>query len=158
MTNKEAKQEAIKKAYGANWDLVQNLTPKNGNDYFDLIENGVFKIWFLNLTNGSYLDLFPFDKYHYCGSDIGNGYVMPLSIQGLHGNNGWIRIEADGSNLPKDFHVYSVVLNGKVFKDDCYFLDGVFRHVCENEWIKLSVYAGKVTHYKPINKELLPIY
>lgn len=70
----------------------------------------------------------------------------PKSLQGIEDNNGWIKINSNGSNLPKiDFHTQYWFYNG------------------ESIWIEtmsLSMKLGKdpITHYQTIQRPNPPIY
>ena len=91
MTNLEAKQEAIKKAYGEYWELVKDLVRTDGS----LSE----PVWI-----GSDIDI-DYD-------DFSTGYFRPKSLKGIENNNGWIRIESE-ADLPekefyKGYHTYPV--------------------------------------------------
>lgn len=78
------------------------------------------------------------------------GYWRPKSLDRFEDNNGWTRIDPDGSNLPKD----------EAVKYRCaHFIDGIVTYtdfMCEN--VKINFYRKVITHYKPIEQELLPIY
>jgi len=147
MTNKQAKKEAIKKAYGDKWQLVKSLTPnrKESNDAYDLYQNGYFNTKRLKLTNGCVGDFFDFDFFDFDGK-----YITPLSIIGLHKNNGWIRIEPDGSNLPKDDYTGSF----KTIRLDGLICDETISGRLVNHRFKNAL----ITHHKPIEPELKPIY
>jgi hypothetical protein len=80
------------------------------------------------------------------GSDL---IYRPKTLRNLSDNNGWIRIEPDGSNLPEpNTDVYyrmhpwgnpaTVAMSGK--------------------GIHFVFHDGRCTHYKPIEEQLLPIY
>lgn len=149
MTNEQAKQEAIKKAYGDKWQLVKSLTPnsKDSNDAYDLYSNGYFNIKRLYQHIGSAnapifdLELFDFD----------GKYIRPKSLNDFHNNNGWIRIEPDGSNLPEIYlesiFFKTIKINGDISTETIpdYLLYHLFK-------------SGLITHYKPIEPELKPIY
>ena len=75
MTNLEAKQEAIKKAYGKYWEILYEYVDKNGWCY------GFFK------TKTYFQTEFTSDKWR------------PKSLSGIELNNGWIRIESE-ADLP----------------------------------------------------------
>ena len=135
MTNEELKQEAIKKAYGEYY-----------NDLRIVIEH----------THGWCKQ----NLKKYFGEDNIQSKIKkeslvyrPISLSGIESNNGWIRIEEDGSNLPKE-------------KTKCHF---IIRGFEENEylgyfefnlfWNKDQAYSLKiVTHYQPIIKPKPPIY
>lgn len=126
MTNEEAKQEAIKKAYGSSYEA---FTPDKSGwgraigtidlDRYDVEQNG-------------YLD-----------------YYRPKELQGIDDNNGWTRIEPDGSNMPTINGDYKVISSDQDV--DCsgsYDLNGL------KEYLK----KHSITHYKPLKEEPKPIY
>ena len=83
MTNEKLKQESIKNAYGEYWE--QCKIDENGwCDYDD---------WLNFIGQSIYYDLFDWK-------------MRPKSLFGIDNNNGWIRIEEDGSNLPKQSGEY----------------------------------------------------
>ena len=87
MTNLEAKQEAIKNAYGEYWENVKDYVDNDG-----WINNSIPKFTFGQLKN---LDL----EYK---NDV---FFRPKSLQGIENNNGWIRIESE-DDLPKESFNY----------------------------------------------------
>lgn len=138
MTNKEAKEKAIREAWGKYWDEVKD----------NVIGMGTYCGWADN------------DVIHYnedLGCDSKNfefitttGLYRPKQLSGIENNNGWIRIEPDGSNLPDrgadgDYKAYNE-------KDKTY----------ENHWNKNGIRAlfkeKKITHFKPIKEEKPPIW
>lgn len=125
MTNQEAKQEAIKKAWDKNYDLVK-----------DRLYGG----WYDAEINEKPL-LFGYkmeDVEHSTSSYM----FRPISLNGIHDNNGWIRIEPDGSNLPIKsnglYHTGFFEVNGK-FK----IFDNVVSHDTVIEYFR----SGVITHY-----------
>lgn len=134
MTNQEAKQEAIKKAYGEHWDEVQKIS---------------------NIDENGWTDSHSFPSEYVIaqttlqrGEDPMDFSARPKSLIGIEDNNGWIRIEPDGSNLP-DIHIDFIWLRK---------LDGETKdkfHI--NGHSKSDIIKG-YTHYKPITPELKPIY
>jgi hypothetical protein len=75
----------------------------------------------------------------------------PKSLQGIENNNGWIKIESE-ADLPKE-------------NLDCWFYNsyGMFRGYFNKKQgffydEKYEVIRYDLTHYKPIEKPLLPIY
>jgi len=80
-----------------------------------------------------------------------NGYIKPLSIVNIKHNNGWIRIEPDGVNLPE----FTQSQRFKIYTEKV-----EFSFINSYDWSELtSKYKkGQITHYKPIEPELKPIY
>ncbi len=127
MTNKEAKQEAIKKAYGNFYDPNKDLIHSDGT-VTEFIGSKMEE-------KGLIMDYF-------------NQRATPQSLQGIKDNNGWIRIEPDGSNLPTDSSkMYKSIINGEVNNNNL-----------NTGWIRSGWEMGHITHYKPITAELKPIY
>ena len=132
MINLEAKQEAIKKAYGKYWEEVRRCIDEKGWCYFnlktyfkeDLIDSKVYR-----------------DKLLY----------RPKSLQGIENNNGWIRIESK-EDLPKkngSYFVYSRTNWHPFYR--IYIFTGRLSNSFEN---------GKscFSHYQPIDLPKPPIY
>ena len=94
MTNSEAKQEAIKNAYGEYWEEVRRCIDEKGwcsfnlKTYFkeDLIDSRVYR-----------------DKLLY----------RPKSLQGIETNNGWVKIESE-ADLPENKNVWICTNNNRV--------------------------------------------
>ena len=132
MTNLEAKQEAIKNAYGEFLEKVKDYVDNDG-----WIDNSIPKFTFGQLKN---LDL----EYK---NDV---FFRPKSLQGIENNNGWIKIESE-EDLPKNDMYVHIIFNKKV---NIAFL-------CNGELYnpnKVKYYKKGVTHYKPIEESTLPIY
>lgn len=133
MTNEQAKQEAIKKAYGNHYNI------------FKPNENGI----------GSAIGGIDENKYE----TISNGYVntyRPKVLRGIENNNGWIRIEPDGSNLPEDDGKYKLCFENNIVQERTYTLaELIYRY---QRFKSQSEIYNDLTHYKPITPELLPIY
>jgi len=141
MTNEQAKEEAIKKAWN---ELV-------GPDNFNALrlDKEVYSDWRCRkLVPSGKLDLLH-DRFK-IGSSMKSGLDLiyrPKSIRTIDENNGWIRIEPDGSNLPKEGE----------FK--VYWYDEKSSEIAQNfETVKTLFKGGLITHYKPITPELKPIY
>ncbi|GGG97489.1 hypothetical protein [Pedobacter zeae] len=128
MTNEQAKQEAIKKAYGDHYGI------------FKPNENGI----------GSAIGGIDENKYETISSGFVNTY-RPKVLRGIETNNGWIRIEPDGSNLPGNmstsrFKIYYDLIDNQYHESfDALGVRNMFRQHC-------------CTHYKPFQPELKPIY
>lgn len=137
MTNQEAKQEAIKLAYGK-YEFSKRaiyLMDGSGRIEYQYSDNN------LNL----YSELFESD---------GCGRYRLKELSDIEDNNGWIRIEPDGSNLP-DVKDYSIVYKLGRFKEDgSFYSEGRF-HPYD---FKDAHLHGKWTHYKPITPDKPPVY
>lgn len=129
MTNLEAKQEAIKKAYGEYWENVKDYVDNDG-----WINNSIPKFTFGQLKN---LDL----EYK---NDV---FFRPKSLQGIENNTGWIKIESE-DDLPKvQDSFYVCFKNGEIIQR--YFIPNN-KHSKE-DW-------RNITHWQPIEKPQPPIY
>ncbi|SMC45958.1 hypothetical protein [Pedobacter africanus] len=139
-TNDQAKQEAIKAAYGKYYD---ELKPYIGPDGWI---NGGDKLYSDYCRKFEDIDF---------SNPFGNQSWRPIELTNLESNNGWTRIEPDGSNLPAcgrfkvcnidklDLSEESKLILAQTFSADA---------VCE--YFKYKV----ITHYKPIVEEPKPIY
>ena len=129
MTNLEAKQEAIKKAYGEYWENVKDYVDENGWIYFVR-------------SNGFRLDgKIPQEVDSY------NGKFRPKSLQGIENNNGWIKIESK-DDLPKEEGNYFIVRSNNEVGTSYFIPNNDFSAI---DW-------RNITHYQPIEKPKLPIY
>lgn len=151
LTNKQAKQEAIKKSvndYYDNYPLVKPYVQGNGyfpitNGYISNLNDDV-KAFYKSLDGVDYLQAEDHEKY--------NSHFRPKElskiIADIETNNGWTRIEPDGSNLPDKATTLRFITRGGNI-ENCFFT---------NDRQCLNYYSRLFTHYKPIEKELLPIY
>jgi len=125
MNNEQLKQEAIKKAYGEYYE--QAKPSENGWCRFGNITHKIFKE----------LDMVGFSSFD-------SNTVRPKSLAGIKTNNGWIRIEEDGSNLEN------------------YYPSEVW--IKHNDGDILTIFATRnylinnCSHYQPIIKPQIPIY
>lgn len=105
-TNHEAKQEAIKAAWGDAWDKVKERIHRGG--------------WYNPLLNENHIN-FGFKRAEV---EYGNvGIFRPIALHGIHDNNGWTRIQPDRSNLPTtEGHYEFLSIDGDRFKT--YFKPG----------------------------------
>ena len=134
MTNLEAKQEAIKKAYGKYWEELK--------DYID--DKGWFNMFQYLLKINKYRNFAGIEWKSKC-SCPDNELVRPESIYRIELNNGWIRIESE-DDLPKESFNYWI------FQSD-------LRAVTMKDFYDNKKYYGvKATHYRPIVKPLKPLY
>lgn len=147
MTNEQAKQEAIKKAYGEHWDKVSEFCDSDGWITNKWVAHGVS-------VGIDYEDAgFSFEKISCKQFNSSDNTWRLKSIYSILNNNGWIRIEPDGSNLPTDGkELYKV---GKLYEDG-YFRphpNPVSLHI-----LKTRFETGVINEYKPITPELPPVY
>ena len=133
MNNLEAKQKAIKNAYGECWEKVKDYVDENGWIYF-------------GHSNGFRLDgKIPQEVDSY------NGKFRPKSLQGIENNNGWIKIESE-ADLPKEGIHHSILLDS-----DC--INGYRNYDVIVFYEVNSRYRKKeISHYQPIEKPKPPIY
>lgn len=127
MTNQQAKQEAIKKSWAEiGQEANENIISDNGwrkikpSQYSSLYDD----VDLLKLTSHVHS-------------------IRPTALNGIEDNNGWIRIEPDGSNLPKSGEYRWLFESGSM--SNFYYEPG-------------DILSTKLTHYKPITPELKPIY
>lgn len=130
MTTEEAKKEVVRKAYGEYYEACQ--PDENGWTSRGRI---AIKLFSLPLERQETL--------------IGSLY-RPKSLKGLEDNNGWIRIEPDGSNLPEQKEWMYQVISKKAGYCLAPFVNGTPVSTPEY-WLK------HFTHWKPIEKSE-PIY
>ena len=139
MTNLEAKQEAIKKAYGECWELVKNYVDENGWIYckdVDFFKDcGLMRDEVHYIDNGKEWDNFEIISWR-----------LPV-INRIENNNGWIRIESK-DDLPKEEGNYFVVRSNNEVGTSYFIPDNDFSII---DW-------RYITHYQPIKKPKLPIY
>lgn len=146
MTNEQAKQEAIKKAYGESYELCRPFIDKNGWCVVFKDCDEKFKGIAGNQTHFQENEI----EGGQCTHSIhGKGISFkPKSLGDIEHNNGWIRIEPDESNLPDDETFRYKVCKGEIIHNSTYNL---------RETLELhKIY--ELTHYKPIEPELRPIY
>jgi len=145
LSNEQAKQEAIKSLW------IEKIGEKEYNRIAPLINQYGYctdsEIDEISLFKIDVLNQHVFDIVDYHNYETSNDFA-PKGMNDVNLNNGWTRIEPDGSNLPTDDRRY---------KTGTLCLDGTFmtwEQVFKGNAVRLS---GS-THYKPIEKELLPIY
>lgn len=127
MTNEQAKQEAIKTAYEKCG--YAEILPLNVNGW-------------IKVKPGQY-DVPIFERLKI---NSNTHSIRPKSLKYLDNNNGWIRIEPDGSNLPKknDFVRWFNIENN--LKDDLVMGNS-------KDW-----FLRTFSHYKPIKEDPKPVY
>lgn len=143
MTNKELKQELFEKAYGKNWDVVKEyVNPEDGSlpNFLNFNEETDFFYTQLGYNSSDIEEIY---------DDMDIGSWRPKSLIGIEDNNGWTRIEPDGSNLPTD----------DLVKYKCYHkTNGIINYtdfMCEN--VRVNFFKKVITHYK-VKEELKPLY
>jgi len=154
MTNKEAKEKAIREAWGEEtflkinsfMDTVKTTEPWA---YYHWKKSGWLKKGLLPIKLRYIESMESLNWFDHC--------LIPSDILFLDTNNGWTRIEPDGSNLPEinNSDTYYKVC----FKED----DGSFkindRHQYNAFQLDEMFRDGEYfTHYKPIEVEKLPIW
>jgi hypothetical protein len=134
MTNEQLKKEAIKKAYGEYWDRIKDEMTEDFYAPYRLLKNSK------GIT-------FDFKTMHIIyGSP--EPFVRPIILRGIETNKNWIRIEEDGSNLPKESGDYWFYTKHKQVLIRDY-----------NPGFNLyESYLNTYTHYQAIVKPLPPIY
>lgn len=151
MKNEEAKQEAIKNAWKDLYIEFNNRECIDSNGYVN------WGNYFIQDVEEHPSD-FGFDP----DKDIEwNGTKWrPVTLSGLHDNNGWTRIEPDGSNLPNESLDCKMIVSGiKDIKTGWFdtFLSKEKPAFLYKEDGQIWEYKY-VTHYKAIEPELKPIY
>ena len=137
MTALNAKQEAIKKAYGEYWETVKDKITDDGFAPYVLLENSIGI-------------MFQFRTFIIadCNPEI---HVRPISLQGIKNNNGWIRIESE-ADLPKQGMHHSILLDSECINGYRNYDITVFYEV--NSRFRKK----EISHYQPIEEPLKPIY
>ena len=138
MTNLEAKQEAIKNAYGAFWNRLSDSQKE-----YALNNNGNVQIGYSKEQSQLYKDMINSDLFL-------TQPIFPKSLQGIENNNGWIKIESD-EDLPKNDMYVRITFNKKM--NIAFLCDGEFYNPN-----KVKYYKKGVTHYKPIEETNPPIF
>lgn len=80
-------------------------------------------------------------------------FWRPKSLAGIENNRGWIIIEEDGSNLPKEKCVCFFFNKRSAIESFTFGQQAYFGQLTESEYI-----LKYFTHYQPIIKPLNPIY
>jgi len=135
-TNEQAKQEAIKKAWGLDWLKVHNKVDAKGR----------LDLYYMDLVSPlSFSNLYKTD-FH----------CFPVALENIISNNGWIRIEPDGSNLPKDENNWR---EQERLYEACNIEEKYKFNKSLTAWEIANMFnGGHASHYKPTEKELLPVY
>jgi len=152
MTNEQAKHKAIKKAYGDSWDLVKEFCDEEGWITDKWVAHGL-SVGISYEDAGFNSDQILIKQYN--SSD--NSWRL-RTIYSILTNNGWTRIEPDGSNLPTDeFQKYKLLFENEKIVYYGYY-DPRNKMWYNDDLDAKQFYTATVVNYKPIEKELLPIY
>ena len=135
MKNLEAKQEAIKNAYGEYWEQVKDYVNENG--WCDVSKYSKIK------------DIEP--EFSDIENKIGVFDMRPKSLQGIENNNGWIKIQSE-ADLPKE-RMHEVILLDEECMEGYRNYDVIVFYEVNSRFRK-----KEISHYKPIEKSKVPIY
>lgn len=139
-TNKQAKREAIKIAWGDAWEQVKSDVREDGSiRSFENIGDKIYwhtKLGFKPQHMDTIFSAHEHDRFR------------PKSLVGIENNRGWIRIEPDGSNLPSTGN-YKCYLHGNEF--ECFLYP-------TRQWIRDNSNEVFPTHFRPIKKDDGPVY
>jgi len=139
MNHEQLKQEAIKKAYGEYWGKVKDEITEDLFVPYRLLEDSE------GIT-------FDFQTMHIVYGKPGP-FVRPIILRGIETNNGWIKIEEDGSNLPKEKCVCFLFNKRGDTESFAFGQQAYFGSLTETEYI-----LKYFTHYQPTIKPQYPIY
>ena len=132
MTNLEAKQEAIKKAYGEYWENVKDYVDENGWASYPNVQKHDYDFGKLEFKDGC-------------------TFLRPESLQGIENNNGWIKIESE-ADLPKEGMHHSILLDSECINGYRNYDVIVFYEV------NSKFRKKEISHYQPIEKPKPPIF
>lgn len=107
-SNEQAKQAAIIKAWGEYWEKLgrRERNIALNDDGWAYLSQASFES--ITTPTMDYPDGFDF-KFGVLG-EIEE--IRPKSLSGLDDNNGWERVNPDGSNIPEEVAYYEVCING----------------------------------------------
>jgi len=148
MTNQQLKQKAIQEAYGVEYDRLKEFINCEGVFVGDtyMISDELFDKW-------AFIPVTPPIKI---GKKISGS--RPKSLAGIDTNNGWKRIENDGSNLPNKQGAYLWYRFDGTEQRLYYFTKEDYPDTKMWEQHKLVFTSGEFTHYRPIKELPKPIY
>lgn len=130
----EAKEKAIREAYGEHWEIVKQQVDENGWLYHPRGGEVTFDPWI------GFMEEHPTDDAY-----------RPKSLAGIENNRGWIRIESE-ADLPNEDGWHWIKYLGDEFV--CFWANHKYCFVDNDN----SYFLKNVTHYQPIIKPLKPIY
>jgi len=140
MTNQQLKQKAIQEAW----------RKAIGEQKYKYIEKHIDSGGFANnvnlqLSNES-IEASKFQRHA-----NKRGFIRLESLTGIDNNNGWTRIEPDGSNLPVEGRLKS----GRLYEDGKFEeIDAVYNHI----EVLNAFHLALITHYRPVTELPKPIY
>jgi len=152
MTNEQAKQEAIKKGYGELYKKISRQYYIDSNGYLEFTDRNIHDTY---NTHPAHLGLDPNIDVDWNGTKW-----RPVTLRGFSDNNGWTRIEPDGSNLPtEDIDCHIIVKSSGNMRFTKFYLENFkgWKKVFTSDHV-IGIGWQNVTHYKPIVKDLPPIY
>ncbi len=94
MNNLEAKQEAVKNAYGEYWEIVKDYVDENGWASYPNVQKHDYNFGKLEFKDDC-------------------TFLRPESLQGIENNNGWVKIENE-ADLPNNEKVWICTSNNRV--------------------------------------------
>lgn len=124
----DAKQEVIRNAYGEHYEYLEPFINDNGE-----VCKAMCPDKYQNIFGNVFWDNL-------------NGSWWPKSITGIRNNNGWVKIESE-EDLPKEDGEYRCLTNKRNISEFSFF-----KGATEKWWM------DRISHYKPLEQELLPIY
>lgn len=133
------KQEAVKQAYGSQYDFLK--PDENGWFKDDVLGNSEeLSVWVLSECERKWND--------------DNELVWRLtSIAGIEDNNGWIKIESEDDLPTYDEYCWIEPQKDRFIIAWYNYTDTYFYDNQGNKWL----WRG-ITHYQPINKPEKPLY
>lgn len=144
MTNEEAKQQFIREAYGDKYDHVCKFMEGNGWVQRKVTGHGI--------TNGMEPEKFRFKREDVdilVFSADGRYSWRAKLLNGIENNNGWTRIEPDGSNLPE---------RSAIIMWTIWLINELTTLNVNSNGVRSYFKSGRTKHYKPIIEEPKPIY
>lgn len=133
MNNEEARIQAIKRA----WSEIQI-------NRIDYNENGWLKI------KPNQYERF-YNEFDLLKRNNNTHWIRPKSISEIENNNGWTRIETDGSNLPNELAHYLMAKEKSVVIIE-------LTNVSNMSTLGASLKKDGFTHYQKIDYPKPPIY
>lgn len=143
MTNQEARWQAIVGAYGDKWQLVKDFCNEDGWITDKWIGHG-FSKGVSYETCGFKISEVSFKQYN----SFDNTWML-TKLCSLNYNNGWTRIESDGSNLP-DNNCFDDISFLTYFKGDTIKASA--------NGVRILFNNNRATHYMQIHDTPNPIY
>lgn len=144
MEKKTAKQQAIEKAFGDKWHL---FTPEYQEHLLTKKHWVDMSVKYGALSGKDYYRSPTPQRLGFMDEiEINFEFWRPKSLQGIETNNGWFRIESE-EDLPRQDGEYRCFTKKRNISEFTFL-----KNATEKWWM------DRITHYKPIEPELLPIY